>query len=207
MRPTGIVMSALNQERTRWFLRNILPHEPALRSWLARRQPCGLDADDIIQECYAIFADLASVEEIRSPRAYLFQVARSVITKHVRRARVVSIHTVSDLTELDQADDGPSPERVAIYRDQLRRLAAAIGGMPPKTQEAFILRRVDGLSQREISTRMAISENIVEKHISRGLRFLIDSFGHGGKPLAEASKRAKPESAPLNDRPGKQLAH
>lgn len=200
-------MRAIDRGRTQWFLRNILPHEPALRSWLARRQPIGLETDDIIQQAYAILADLETVEGIRFPRAYLFQVARSVITSHVRRARVVSIHTMDDLTQLDQADEGPSPERTAIDRDQLRRLAQAIGAMPAKTQEAFILRRVEGLSQREISARMAISENTVEKHISKGLRFLVDWFGHGGKALAEASRERELEIASSDDRARNQSVH
>ncbi|MCX8477360.1 MAG: RNA polymerase sigma factor [Sphingomonas sp.] len=200
-------MRAIDRGRTQWFLRNILPHEPALRSWLARRQPLGLEVDDIIQQAYAILADLETVEGIRFPRAYLFQVARSVITHHVRRARVVSIHTMDDLTELEHADDCPSPERIAIDRDQLRRLAQAIGAMPAKTQEAFVLRRVEGLSQREISTRMAISENTVEKHISKGLRFLVDWFGHGGKALAEASRERELEIASLDDRARNQSVH
>jgi RNA polymerase sigma factor (sigma-70 family) len=200
-------MRAIDRERTRWFLRNILPHEPALRSWLSRRCPMGLEADDIIQQTYAIFADLGSVEDIRFPRAYLFQVARSVISKHVRRARVVSIHSMEDLTQLEHADDCPSPERVAIDRDQLRHLAEAIGAMPAKTQEAFVLRRVDGLSQREISARMAISENTVEKHISRGLRFLSDWFGHGGKALPQASSAEDLEIASLDERARNQSVH
>jgi RNA polymerase sigma factor (sigma-70 family) len=200
-------MRATDRERTRWFLRNVLPHEPALRSWLARHRPLGLEADDVIQQSYAIFADLETVDDIRFPRAYLFQVARSVISKHVRRARVVSIHSVDDLTQLNQADDGPSPERIAIDRDQLRHLAEAIGAMPAKTQEAFVLRRVEGLSQREISMRMAISENTVEKHISRGLRFLSDWFGHGGKALPEPSKAEELEIASFDARARNQSVH
>lgn len=200
-------MRAIDRERTRWFLRNILPHEQGLRSWLARRQPLGLDLDDIIQESYAILADLETVEDIRFPRAYLFQVARSVITRHVRRARVVSIRTMDDLADFDPADDYPSPERIAIDRDQLRRLAEAIASMPGRTQEAFVLRRVDGLSQREISARMAISENTVEKHISRGLRFLVDWFGHGGNALAEASTLRDSESVSLDERARIQSVH
>ena len=200
-------MRAIDRERTRWFLRNILPHEPALRSWLSRRCPLGLEADDIIQQAYAVFADMETVSDIRFPRAYLFQVARSVISKHVRRARVVSIHSMDDLSQLNQPDEAASPERVAIDRDQLRHLAEAIGAMPAKTQEAFVLRRVDGLSQREISARMAISENTVEKHISRGLRFLSDWFGHGGKALPEASRAEELEIASFDARARNQSVH
>lgn len=200
-------MRPIDRDRTRWFLRNILPHEPALRRWLARRQPLELDTDDIIQESYAILADLPTIEDIRSPKAYLFQVARSVIARHLRRARVVSIHSAGNLAELEQADDGPSPERAAIDRDELRQLAEAIGAMPPKVQQAFVLRRIEGLSQREISARMAISENTVEKHISRGLRFLADWFGHGGRGLAEVSRQGEKGIASLDGKARIQSTH
>jgi RNA polymerase sigma factor (sigma-70 family) len=203
----GQLMRAIDRERTQWFLRNILPHEPALRGWLARYKRLGLEIDDVIQEAYAILADLETVEEIRFPRAYLFQVARSVIARHVRRARVVSIQTMDDLTQLGHEDEGPSPERAAIDRDQLRQLAQAIASMPAKTQQAFILRRIDGLSQREISARMAISENTVEKHISRGLRFLVDWFGHGGKGRPEVSKEKESEIASSDGRTRNQSVH
>jgi len=200
-------MPAPDRERTRWFLRNILPHEPGLRAWLARRNPLGLDVDDIIQEAYAILADLDRVDMIVNPRAYLYQVARSVVSRQLRRARVVPIHAVDDISQFQHADDRPSPEQIAIDRDELGQLARAIGAMPSKTQQAFILRRVDGLPQREIAARMAISENTVEKHISRGLRFLIDWFGHGGKALAEGSRKTELEFPFLDDQTRNQSRH
>src|SRR3990167_4328224 len=165
-------MSSADRDRTLWFLRNILPHEPALRGWLSSGALPGVDADDIIQEAYSILAELESVDGIRHPRAYLFQVARSIITRHVRRARIVPIHAVEDLERLDPLDDEASPEQRTIDRDELRQLARAIAAMPAKTQEAFVLRRVRGLSQREVAARMRISENTVETHISRGVLFL-----------------------------------
>jgi len=110
-------MSGADRERTRWFLRNILPHEPALRGWLSRSAPPSVDPGDVIQEAYTILAELESVEAIRHPRAYLFQVARSVIMRHVRRARIVPIHTVDDLERLELPDGAASPEQHAIDRD------------------------------------------------------------------------------------------
>jgi RNA polymerase sigma-70 factor (ECF subfamily) len=120
---------------------------------------------------------------------------------------VVPNNTVVDLPQLYHPDERPAPALVALERDELRRLAQAIGAMPAKTQEAFILRRVEGLSQREISARMAISENTVEKHISRGLRFLIDWFGHGGKALAKASRDKEMEVATFDGRTRNQSIH
>lgn len=193
-------MSSADGDRTLWFLRNILPHEPALRGWLSRGVLPGVDADDIIQEAYSILAELESVDGIRHPRAYLFQVARSIITRHVRRARIVPIHAVEDLERLDPLDEEASPEQRTIDRDELRHLARAIAAMPLKTQQAFVLRRVRGLSQREVAAHMRISENTVETHISRGVLFLIDWFGRSGNKRSQTSKTTNRESASRHGR-------
>jgi len=200
-------MSAADRERTRWFLRNILPHEAALRGWLSRSAPAGVDPDDVIQESYAILAELETVDAIRHSRAYLFQVARSVIMRHVRRARIVPIHTVDDLERLDQPESAASPEQYAIDRDELRQLARAIAAMPLKTREAFILRRVRDLPQREIAARMRISENTVETHISRGILFLIDWFGRGGNKRSQTSRNMEAEIASIDGRARNQSRH
>ncbi len=203
----GPSMHVFDRERTHWFLRNILPHEPRLRTWLSRMTNTGIDPDDVIQEAYSIFAGMESVHAIRAPRAYLFQVARSIVTQHVRRARIVSIHAVDDIAKLDHADDGASPEQLAIDRDELRILARAIAAMPARTREAFVLRRVKGLSQREIASRMQISENTVEKQISSGLRFLVAWFRDGGTEQPRTSIGLDVEIAALDVETRSQWRH
>jgi RNA polymerase sigma factor (sigma-70 family) len=200
-------MSGADRERQRWFLRNVLPHEPALRGWLSRAAPTGVEPEDVIQEAYTILAELESVEAILYPRAYLFQVARSVITRHVRRARIVDIHAVEDLERLEHPDEAASPERHVIDRDELRQLAKAIAAMPLKTREAFVLRRVRGLSQREIAARMRISENTVETHISRGVLFLIDWFGGSGNKRSQTSRKRESEIVAIDGRAKHQSRH
>jgi RNA polymerase sigma-70 factor (ECF subfamily) len=167
----------------------------------------GLDPDDIIQEAYSIFAGMESVADIRAPRAYLFQVARSIVTQHIRRARIVSIHAVDDIAKLDHPDDGASPEQVAIDRDELRELACAIAAMPARTREAFVLRRVKGLSQRDIASRMQVSENTVEKQISSGLRFLVAWFRDGGREQPQTSRVLEVEFAALDVETRSQSIH
>lgn len=200
-------MSGADRQRTQWFLRNILPHEPALKGWLSRSALPGIDPGDVIQEAYTILAELETVDTIRYPRAYLFQVARSVIVRHVRRARIVPIHGVDDLDRLEHPDNAASPEQHTIDRDELRQLAHAIAAMPLKTREAFVLRRVDGLSQRQIAARMRISENTVETHISRGVQFLIDWFGRGGNKRSQTSRNMESEIASIDGPARNQSRH
>ena len=124
---------------------------------------------------------LKSVDEIRDPKRYAFQTAYSIILAQVRRSRIVSITTVADLDFVGAIADVPSPECQACDRDELRNVAQALNALPERVREVLILRRVDGLSQREVSERLGISENIVEKCIARGVQELMAAFKRGGK--------------------------
>lgn len=159
-----------------WIADRILPHERDLRAWLRRRLPRALELDDIVQETYAVLADLGDVSHIANPRAYLFTAAQSVVLQQVRRAQVVSFETVAGLEHLDAVRDDVDPERHAVAGDELRRIAALILALPEKCRHAFVLRKIHGLSQREIAGRMGISENTVEKHICKGLRVLMEEM-------------------------------
>lgn len=174
-------------DRAIWISQNVLPHEPALRRWLAAQSADHIDVDDIVQESYAVVANLASVAHIHTPRAYLFEVARSIILQQLRRSRIVSIHSVADLAALDIAGDEPTPEDVAGARMELRELALAIAKLPPRCGEVFRLRKVDGLSQRETAAALGISENTVEKQIGKAIAIVSDLLGRGGKRPAKAS--------------------
>lgn len=197
-----------DDERARWFMHHILPHEGALRGWLSRRRtPAAFDIDDIVQESYALLAERERVDDILNPRAYLFQVAHSLVIRNIRRARIVSILAVEDLGQIDLPDDAATPEQNAIAHDDLRQLAEVIATMPGQTREAFVLRRVRGLSQREIASQMGLSENTVEKHIVRGIRWLGDWFASGGNPSAKTSNKVEREARRARGRTRNQPGH
>ena len=46
----------------------------------------------------------------------------------------------------------------------------------PKCKEAFVLSRLNGLKNREIAEHMAITEKVVEKHITRALKRFRDGL-------------------------------
>jgi RNA polymerase sigma factor (sigma-70 family) len=193
--------------RARWFMHHILPHEAALRGWLSRRRaPAAFDVDDIVQESYAVLAERERLDDILNPRVYLFQVAHSLVVRNIRRARIVPILAVEDLA-LEPADDAATPEQNAIAHDDLRRLAEVIASMPGQTREAFVLRRIRGLSQREIASHMGLSENTVEKHIVRGIRWLGAWFASGGNPPAKTSNQLEREKRRASGRARNQPGH
>lgn len=185
---------SLAADRAVWLAEEILPHEPALRRWLRERLALpGTDADDIVQESYARLAGLDCITHVREPRAYLFTVARSVVHHHLRRAQVVAFETVAELDGLGaEAPGTDSPEHFACSRQQLALAHELLASLPNRCREVFSLRRIEGLSQREVAEKLRISQSTVEKHMIKALRLLM--AGVGGRTAA--STMASPLSRP-----------
>ena len=173
------IMTRVSDARALWLTTHILPHEPALRAWLHGRELPGLDIGDIVQETYSRLISAESVDHIRNYKAYAFQTAHSVIASHLRRAKVVSFQNVSDMDQLGGTAREMTPEAEVIGHQELQRLATAIARLPIRVREVFVLRRIEGLAQREVAQRLGLSESTVEKHMSRGFLLLSDFLGRG----------------------------
>lgn len=201
-------MRIVSQARATWLGVRVFPHEAALRQWLSRRALAGLDVDDVVQETYAILAGLDSVDHIRNPRTYMFEVAKSVILQALRRSRVVTLDALAEAAEgLQVPADQPDPERIAADRQELGRVAALIDALPPRRREVFILRKIHGLPQREIARRLGLSESTVEKHMAKALGALTAAIGRGGNRRFETSMDRDPEADSPTRRPIDRLSN
>jgi RNA polymerase sigma-70 factor (ECF subfamily) len=170
----------LPSERAVWIAQHMLPLEPALRRWLKSRRFRGVDLDDVVQETYAVMAGLESVDTIRNVGAYVFSVAQSLIHRQLRRSQIVQITTLADIDRLGRADDVPSQESRLEHREELQRLADAIGQLPDRARAVFMLRKVEDLPQRQVAQRLGLSEGAVEKQLARSINILIRALGRGG---------------------------
>lgn len=175
-----------------WVGAQILPHEGDVRRWLSRAGWSRDEIDDIVQDAYCRIAALASVDHIQNGRAYLFQTTRSVVTDRLRQARVVSLARTTELALMDVLDHAPSAERVVAGRLELRRVQAVIQALPERCRTIFMMRRVDGLSQREIAQRLGVTENVVEAQAARGLRLILSALT-GDDGAEEAASRPQPD--------------
>ncbi len=179
-------MPAVPTERARWLASNILPVEPQLRGWLRRVIPSGLEVDDLIQEAYSKLSGLATVSNIAQPKAYFYQIVKRLISDHVRRANVVSIETVAEMAQLSVSDEGATPERIISGRQELERVYLAVARLPKPCRTVFIMRKFDGMPQKLIAAELRMSENAVEKHMSRALRMILDELEvSGARPVSE----------------------
>lgn len=146
----------------------------------------GIDVDDIIQDTYVTLVRLESVAGIRNPKAYVYQTAYSLALVCLRRARVISIQAVADFDGIS-AQSAPSAEELVADRQELIRVAEVLEGLPHRCREVFVLRKIHGLSQREVAAQMAITEGTVEKQVHKALQRLVELLGRGRKSVARAS--------------------
>jgi len=72
--------------------------------------------------------------------------------------------------------DELSPERYVTARSELRLLQIALNLLPARCREVIELRKIEGLSQREVATRMGITEDTVERQVSKGVRALASAM-------------------------------
>ena len=159
-----------------WVGSHVLPHEAAVRAWLKRWIGRGQDIDDVIQEAYCRLAELDDVTHIGNGRAYLFQTTRNIVLEQARRAKVVHIDNVTDIGALSIADGAPPMERIVTGARELQRVARLIERLPSKCRRVFILRRIHGVSQREIARMLGITQHAVEKQAARGLKLIVKAL-------------------------------
>jgi RNA polymerase sigma factor (sigma-70 family) len=157
-----------------WFAREILPLEASLIQFLRNNWRNETEIEDLLQEIYVRVFEAAREETPVQAKPFIFTTARNLLINRIRQRQVVPIESVADLDSLSISISEPSPERSVIARDELRRLQAALDRLPPRVREAVLLRRVEGLSRREIAMRMQIGEGTVKDYLADAMNMLSD---------------------------------
>ncbi len=161
-------------EADAWFMREVLPLESTLMLFLRQNWRNRAEIADLRQDVYMRVYEAALKEIPEQTKAFVLTTARNLIIDRVRKESVIPFEIVTDLEALNAASEQPGPERAVIARDALRRLTAALDRLPPRCREAVTLRKIEGLSRREIAARMGIAEFTVNRHLTEGMRALAD---------------------------------
>jgi RNA polymerase sigma factor (sigma-70 family) len=157
-----------------WFVREVLPLEAMLMRFLSKNWRNKSDLEDFRQEIYAQVLNAAETNIPDQAKPFVFSVARNLLIDRFRKEHIVPIEAVAELDTLKVPSDEPGPERNVVSRDLLRRLQLGIEQLPPRCREAVVLKRIEGLSRREIAQRMNIAEQTVSEYVAYGMRILAD---------------------------------
>lgn len=173
-------MAQSNPDLTAWFAEEVEPLDAAFRSWLKCRFPSLQDIDDVVQESYVRLISARRTGSIACAKAFLYITARNLALNRLRHLRHERFEDDADLETgnvLDETED--VPEAVAKSED-LQLLVQAIQSLPDRCRQVVTLRKIYGLTQKEVAAKMEISENTVEVQGVIGLRKCIEYFRRHG---------------------------
>lgn len=135
-------------------------------------------SEDLVQE---VFMDLWKLRDTldtsKSIVVYLFQAAKNKALDYLDHKKVVWRYQEDYRQENDHF---VSPE-IIKWEDEafIKTVRKAIGNLPTRAQQAYVLHREDGLTYKEIAGVMDISVKTVESQISRALDILRSELEEG----------------------------
>lgn len=184
-------------ELSAWFVDEVLPLEGVLERFLRRNWRDVDEIADLRQEVYARVFDSCAQTRPESAQAFVLTTARNLLIDRARRAQIVSIETYADMDALAPTLDELSPERYLSARSELKLLQGALNLLPARCREVVVLRKIEGLSQREVASKMGITEDTVERQVSKGVRALAmalqaTGLGRGSAGAGATSSAAIP---------------
>jgi RNA polymerase sigma factor (sigma-70 family) len=134
-------------------------------------------AEDVVQEAWLRF-DAATAERpaarIEHPAGYLYRIVRNLALDWTRKLKAEpwSAHAAPP-----QGIDPGTPERTALFRDELRVVAAAMAELPPRTRRAFALYRLGGRTMQQVADELGISVGLAHRLIRDAITHCAQRLG------------------------------
>ncbi|HMN43771.1 MAG TPA: sigma-70 family RNA polymerase sigma factor [Povalibacter sp.] len=143
-------------------------HHGWLRSWLRRKLQCPEQAADVAHDTFCRLLGLPRTE-FREPRAFLVTTATRLLIDRSRRAQIERAYL--DTWAAIHADaNAASPEQQQEAIDTLLAIAALLEGLPRKAREAFLMSRLEELSQSEIAAQLDVSVSMIKQYMAQAMR-------------------------------------
>lgn len=145
--------------------------------YLTRQLRCRQTAEDLVQDVFLAIPKATPIRPVANPRAFLFRVASNLaVNRSKQEARRRALRE-ANAAILWTAVDEVTPERQLLGSEALARVDAAIARLPERTRQILAWRRLDGLTNRAIAARLAISDTAVEKHMRGAMAALALALG------------------------------
>ncbi|MFN3357489.1 MAG: sigma-70 family RNA polymerase sigma factor [Pseudomonas sp.] len=146
-------------------------HHGWLFGWLRKKLGCPHNAADLSHDTFVrILASRDALGALREPRAFLTTTARHLIIDRARRRQLEDAYLRELALTIDMMEQcQQSPEQILVTLEALEQIAFVLDGLALKARQAFLLYFLEGLCQRDIASRLGISERMVRKHLMSAL--------------------------------------
>lgn len=159
------------------------------------------DAEDATQQTFlALIENIADFREESSVATWVLRIATNNALKFLRKKRTVKMISMSEMASEDSYGDVPHPEFIAPWSqtaDEIvqqaevqAELEKALLELDDKYRLVFVLRDIEGLSVRETSQALDLTESTVKVRLLRARLALRE---HLTRRFGDASQAMTPD--------------
>ena len=136
------------------------------------------DAEDLSQEVYLkAFRKIGTIHEPQALKAWLLRIARNTCLDHQKRSRLFRLFRRS--VTRDDAQENSTQQEQINTRERLARLKEAVGRLPRKQREVFVLREYGHLSYAELAEVLGIKQGTVMSRLNRARKAMLNFIKEG----------------------------
>ncbi len=128
------------------------------------------DAEDVSQEVFICAYRASQKRKIEKPKPFLYQIARNTALTELKKKSASIIRLVGVIGDEHEQGQGNEVEQEITEEEKMEMLTEAVSTLPPQCRRVFILKKINGYSQKEISELLGISTSTVEKHLASALK-------------------------------------
>jgi len=135
------------------------------------------ETENIVQNIFlSLWENRENAVTIKNVKSYLFQSAKFQCINYIKKE---SVRQKFDdeasylLKKMElEIDD------LLISSEQQEEIEKAIDSLPEQRQKVFMMKRLEGMSYKEISQKLGISERTVETHVANAVKLLKTKLAH-----------------------------
>lgn len=153
------------------------------------------DVEDIVQETFVKSYEADLKQDIKYTRSYMLRTAKHLALNHVAKWDNKYNDSLDENNEYQQALSSLELEDEVTSKERFLLFCRATEQLSQPVRKCFILKKVYGLSQKEIAQQMQLSESTVEKHIAKGLLLsmqYMQAQEHIGRPRPFSEQEMAP---------------
>lgn len=134
------------------------------------RQPA--EAEEVVADVFVyLWKNRHQLTIEKNLKSYLYISVRHAALAVLNKQQPLYEDIDDILLETDFAD-AATPEQTLVHKELQQHIDLAIGALPHRCKQVFMMSRFDDLTYREIAEILNISENTVENHLVRALGHL-----------------------------------
>jgi len=134
------------------------------------------DAKEIIQETFLkLWNKRTTIDSSYSLKSFLFSITYN-ITIDLLRKRAKDVDFQNQLKHYFDGE-GARTDELVIFNELNENLSRLIGELPEQRRKVYMMSREEGMTHKEIATRLGISVKTVENHINLTLKYIRKKLG------------------------------